>query len=72
MGESTDGDSNDDQDDSEVKTSPQEDDVECNFTFIGANVQMGKSSMRSKPKAKKVCDLYWIERPCSNGRCYLL
>lgn len=26
----------------------------CNFTFIGANTATGKSSLRSKPKAKKV------------------
>lgn len=26
----------------------------CNVTFVGANVNTGKSSMRSKPKTKKV------------------
>ena len=26
----------------------------CNFTFVGANVTTGKSSIRSKPKEKKV------------------
>ena len=55
VGESSDGvdgDSSSDTDDSDVDAnrpvSP------CNFTFVGANTATGKSSLRSKPKAKKV------------------
>ena len=56
LGESNDGDSNDDEDACDVsKTLPTDDNsVECNFTFIGANVISGKSSIRYKPKTKKV------------------
>ena len=56
LGESNDGDSNDDEDDCDVsKTLPTDDNsVECKFTFVGANVISGKSSMRYKPKTKKV------------------
>ena len=55
LGESTDGDSNDDEDDIGANTTFSEDpSVECNFTFIGGNVISGKSSIRSKPKDKKV------------------
>ena len=55
LGESTDGDSNDDDDDVRGNTTLSEDpSLECNFTFIGANVISGKSSIRSKPKVKKV------------------
>ena len=56
LGESNDGDSNDDEDDCDVSKTLLTDDnsVECKFTFIGANVISGKSSMRYKPKTKKV------------------
>lgn len=55
-GESTDGDSNDDEDENGANNtlSHEESSTECNFTFIGANVMSGKSSMRSKPKDKKL------------------
>ena len=62
LGESTDGDSNDDEDGTGVNNTLSSEDasVECNFTFIGANVISGKSSIRSKPKDKKVKFLYYL------------
>ena len=50
VGESTDDTDNSDADDIDHTrpVSP------CNVTFIGANVVHGKSSLRSKTKAKKV------------------
>ena len=54
LGESTDGDSNDDDDDIGGNITLSEESVQCNFTFIGANVISGKSSIRSKTKDKKV------------------
>ena len=50
IGESTDDTDNSDADDIDHTrpVSP------CNVTFIGANVVHGKSSLRSKTKAKKV------------------
>merc|ERR1711899_166585 len=54
LGESTDGDSNDDDDDIGGNTTLPEESVQCNFTFIGANVISGKSSIRSKTKDKKL------------------
>ena len=32
----------------------------CNFTFIGANVSTGKSSLRSKPKDKTVKKIHFF------------
>ena len=62
LGESTDGDSNDDEDDIGTNTTFSEDpSVECNFTFIGGNVISGKSSIRSKPKDKKVFFLLFTQ-----------
>lgn len=62
LGESTDGDSNDDEDESGANNvlSHEDSSTECNFTFIGANVMSGKSSMRSKPKDKKVQYIFII------------
>ena len=62
LGESTDGDSNEDEEESSANNtlSNEETSVECNFTFIGANVISGKSSIRSKSKDKKVKFLYLV------------
>ena len=56
LGESTDGDSNDEDEETGGKNTLANEDVttECNFTFIGDNVISAKSSIRSRPKEKKV------------------
>ena len=72
LGESTDGDSNDDEDENGTNNTLSQEDssTECNFTFIGANVLQGKSSMRSKPKDKKVSFVAIIKtRCCRNVFC---
>ena len=74
LGESTDGDSNDDEVENEVKALAPEEDIECNFTFVGANVQTGKSSMRSKPKPNGPAHCFKCTNDCqlAHVACYKL
>ena len=54
VGESSDGIDGDTSSDTDSDVDANRPVSPCNFVFIGANTATGKSSLRSKPKAKKV------------------